>query len=698
MTIDLRRLEEFLRLIRKRYPAWEGFTDPRFLEEETAPKRDGVETARELLGWAGLQGLLMRGEHDAFIEHLEKAGRIGNLLYRGTPRRGDTGILYDPRLDRASFCQAVLDLLYGTDATPARLEHYAAYITAHDLPNRWTFPTYYLFICHPERELFIQPSTMRWALQFFGRSALWRRTPNPRTYSTLVRIAATLKEDLAHLGPRDMIDIQSAIWIASQEADTGRYWKISPGENAWQWEECRRGNFIGVGWELFGDISRMTRQEFDARHREILRSFPELRAAPEWSRAALRQLWAFARIRQGDVIVANRGTTEILGTGRVVGPYYYMPGQRNGHRLPVLWNDTPREVQEEGWRRTLLELNKREFAGLHTEPPTATAETMDKPVIAEPLPPYATGGREEQETSSGQPAVMEPDEAEGNLAEPMIQPEYTLEACADDTGFPAETLGEWVRAIERKGQAILYGPPGTGKTYVAEHLARHIAGGGNGFIRLVQLHPAYSYEDFVLGIRPRSRPEGGLDYPLVPGRFVQFCEEARHRDGRCVIILDEINRANIARVFGELMYLLEYRDAEVPLAGGRRFSIPGNVRIIGTMNTADRSIALVDHALRRRFAFIALGPSYDVLSRYHEQNRSGFAVQALVDLLRRLNREIGDPHFEIGISYFLRPSLGEQIAEIWRMEIEPYLEEYFFDRPGKVDEFRWSTIARELQR
>ncbi len=113
-----------------------------------------------------------------------------------------------------------------------------------------------------------------------------------------------------------------------------------------------------------------------------------------------------------------------------------------------------------------------------------------------------------------------------------------------------------MRAIERKGQVILYGPPGTGKTYLAEHLARHLIGGGDGFRELVQFHPAYSYEDFIQGIRPQARPEGGLDFRLVPGRFLEFCDAARDRTGRCVLIIDEINRADLARVFGELMYLL----------------------------------------------------------------------------------------------------------------------------------------------
>ena len=274
--------------------------------------------------------------------------------------------------------------------------------------------------------------------------------------------------------------------------------------------------------------------------------------------------------------------------------------------------------------------------------------------------------------------------------------EYPLNQCAQDTGFDLDMLERWARAIERKGQAVLYGPPGTGKTYVAEHLAKHLIGGGDGFSDLVQFHPAYAYEDFIQGIRPLSRDDGGLDYPTVPGRFLEFCEQAESRQGTCVLIIDEINRANLARVFGELMYLLEYRERDIPLAGGETLRIPENVRIIGTMNTADRSIALVDHALRRRFAFLRLQPNYDILSRYHQKRDTGFSTEGLVKVLRRLNEQINDPHYEVGITFFLRENLDEEIEDIWKMEIEPYLEEYFFDQPENVRDFRWEKVQREI--
>ena len=276
-------------------------------------------------------------------------------------------------------------------------------------------------------------------------------------------------------------------------------------------------------------------------------------------------------------------------------------------------------------------------------------------------------------------------------------PEYSLEQCSEETGLKKTLLDSWIKAINRKGQAIIYGPPGTGKTFIANHLARHLIGGGDGFKEIVQFHPAYSYEDFVQGIRPKSRDNGKLEYSLTPGHFLNFCKKAKSCKDICVMVIDEINRANLSRVFGELMYLLEYREDEMPLAADEKlFGIPRNVRIIGTMNTADRSIALVDHALRRRFAFLKLQPKYSTLKLYHEREKTSFPIDKLIQVLTDLNREIGDPHYEVGISYFIRNDLEAQIEDIWTMEIEPYLEEYFFNDPDKMKNYRWNNIKDRL--
>ncbi len=295
------------------------------------------------------------------------------------------------------------------------------------------------------------------------------------------------------------------------------------------------------------------------------------------------------------------------------------------------------------------------------------------------------------------PVNYEEAQALNDLIYNVVRPKYTLDQFSIDTGLDKEMLERWLRAIHRKGQAIIYGPPGTGKTFVAEHLARHLVSDSNGFVDLVQFHPAYAYEDFLQGIRPRAREDGTLEYSVVPGRFLEFCRKAQDRKGTCVLIIDEINRANLARVFGELMYLLEYRDKEIPLAvDGTSLNIPSNVRIIGTMNTADRSIALVDHALRRRFAFIRLQPDYEILKRFHQKESIGFPVDGLVQVLQDLNRSINDPHYELGISYFLKPDLKDHLEDIWKMEVEPYLDEYFFDNRKSADKFRWESVRPTL--
>ena len=275
-----------------------------------------------------------------------------------------------------------------------------------------------------------------------------------------------------------------------------------------------------------------------------------------------------------------------------------------------------------------------------------------------------------------------------------VNPYYPLEELAQDISYKEDELASFLNAIQRKGQAIIYGPPGTGKTYIAEKLAKHLIGGGEGFHEIIQFHPAYTYEDFIQGIRPQIREDNLLEYRLVPGRFMTFCEKALSASGLCVLIIDEINRANLSRVFGELMYLLEYRNQEIPLASGKKLHIPENIRIIGTMNTADRSIALVDYALRRRFVFLPLRPNYEVLKNYHQAR--GIDASGLIEILRQVNKEIGDPHYEVGHSFFMVQDLPDVLKDIWQMEIIPYLEEYFFDQPDKVLAFTWDKIKDKV--
>jgi 5-methylcytosine-specific restriction protein B len=275
-------------------------------------------------------------------------------------------------------------------------------------------------------------------------------------------------------------------------------------------------------------------------------------------------------------------------------------------------------------------------------------------------------------------------------------PLYTIEQFAADTFFSQNEIERWVRAAVRKKQAIFYGPPGTGKTFIAQRLAKYLISRGDGFTETLQFHPSYAYEDFMQGLRPKALKDGGVEYALLPGRFKDFCTRAQECKDKCVLVIDEINRANLSRVFAELMYLLEYRDESVPLAGGGRLQIPSNVFLIGTMNTADRSIALVDHALRRRFAFLALYPNYEVLEKFHIN--TGFEPSGLIKVLQRLNAAINDKHYSVGMSFFLDPDIKTSVQDVWQMEIEPYVEELFFDQPDKAASFTWDRVRQDIER
>ena len=222
---------------------------------------------------------------------------------------------------------------------------------------------------------------------------------------------------------------------------------------------------------------------------------------------------------------------------------------------------------------------------------------------------------------------------------------------------------DWLRRarglLDLKGQLILQGVPGTGKTHVARHLARLLTDGRPDAVRLVQFHPAYSYEEFVEGIKVRSVAVDGrhdVTYPVEDGLLCAFAAEAAKQPALpFVLVIDEINRGNLPRIFGELLYLLEYREQAIELPySRRRFRLPGNLYVIGTMNAADRSVALLDQALRRRFSFLDMPPDARILSSWLDAQTPPldpvFAKRVLLlfeHLNDRLRSDLG-PQTQIG--------------------------------------------------
>ena len=230
--------------------------------------------------------------------------------------------------------------------------------------------------------------------------------------------------------------------------------------------------------------------------------------------------------------------------------------------------------------------------------------------------------------------------------------------------------GDFLHGIDTlladKKQVVFQGPPGTGKTYVARKLANHLAG-SEARVTLVQFHPSYAYEDFVQGFRPAS-VNGQPGFELEDGPLLQAAKRAREEpDEKHFLVIDEINRGNLAKVFGELYFLLEYRDEKIRLQYQREgFSLPDNLYIIGTMNTADRSIALVDLALRRRFYFVEFHPDSEpikgVLRRWLKVKAPG--MEWVADVVERANERLGaDRHAAIGPSYFMKDGLDEDAVE-----------------------------------
>ncbi|MFI5569382.1 DUF4357 domain-containing protein [Streptomyces sp. NPDC051740] len=306
------------------------------------------------------------------------------------------------------------------------------------------------------------------------------------------------------------------------------------------------------------------------------------------------------------------------------------------------------------------------------------------------------------------------DEAEATDRDPSVEipaltarrelelPRPTKELAADLLVHDAAWLEEVRDLLWDERQLVFYGPPGTGKTYLALKLAEFL-GGGPEQVKLVQFHPSYSYEDFFEGFRPQEDPETReVAFRLTAGPLRELADLASREGNRHIphfLIVDEINRANLAKVFGELYFLLEYRNRSVRLTySGDDFALPPNLFVIGTMNTADRSIALVDAAMRRRFAFVELSPRTEptsgLLRRWLE--REGRDTEP-ADLLDALNARIDDPDFRIGPSYLMKKGVYREggLERTWRTKILPLLEEHHYGEGVDVEKRYGPAALRE---
>ena len=284
-------------------------------------------------------------------------------------------------------------------------------------------------------------------------------------------------------------------------------------------------------------------------------------------------------------------------------------------------------------------------------------------------------------------------------AKPVAPP---LDELASELLWEPDRLKMVIHGLEDKGQVIFQGPPGTGKTYVARRIAQWYQAQGGDY-RIVQFHPSYTYEDFVEGFRPFLTEADQAGYELARGPLRRMAEQAQDNPNhKFILVIDEINRGNLSKILGELYFLLEYRDEAVDLQYSHQpFRLPKNLWLIGTMNTTDRSIALVDAALRRRFYFFGFYPHEPpiegLLRRWLEKNYD----QAIwvADLVDAANGKLGDRHLGIGPSYFMKkdPPLEEaRVRFIWEQAVLPYIEEQFFGDAARVKEFGYDQLMAEI--
>ena len=280
-------------------------------------------------------------------------------------------------------------------------------------------------------------------------------------------------------------------------------------------------------------------------------------------------------------------------------------------------------------------------------------------------------------------------------------PVFDLKSLADDILISESELRKIADLLDDKKQVIFQGPPGTGKTYLAKKLAACLAGDAER-VRIVQFHPSYAYEDFVQGYRPTLTEDGRAGFELRDGPLLQMAKTAgKEPDTKFFLVIDEINRGNLSKVLGELYFLLEYRDEEMRLQyEDEPFSLPPNLYIIGTMNTADRSIALVDLALRRRFHFVEFRPDKPpiegLLGRWLDRHAQ--EMQWVARVVEKANKKLDDRHASIGPSYFMREGLNDaKVRMIWEHNVLPYVEERLFGQEDRLKEFSLVELRNESE-
>ncbi len=453
-------------------------------------------------------------------------------------------------------------------------------------------------------------------------------------------------------------------WLQNNIGDSA-VWLLSVPGGGRLWRGFRDDGLIAIGWDYLGDLSEYASRD------EIQTTISEKENREHPSMDSLAA-WQFVReMKPGDIVIAKKGNSQLFGWGEITGEYTYEPARGEyQHIRSVEWKDVG-QWQLVGDQRAIATKTLTEFR----QYPRWTKWALE---------------------------LMRGDE--GGVRRNGEEGTYPIAKALEGLFLEPEEFTAILNTWGRRKNVILQGPPGVGKTFICRRLAFALIGRREPErVQMVQFHQSYAYEDFVQGWRPNE--QGG--FVLRNGVFHDFCKRAAEDSSGepFVFIIDEINRGNLSRILGELMMLIESdkRGPEhaLPLtySANATFFVPENVHIIGLMNTADRSLAMVDYALRRRFGFIDLDPAFgrDRFSQYLlQQDVPEDIVRRINDRMGRLNeairadrRNLG-PGFEIGHSYFVPSGDEEVLDDTWyemvvETEVAPLLREYWFDQPSELD-------------